>query len=51
MLKRYMPELMGTWQRLVELAGGDQTAARMLTLYNPPRFLPGCSQLARSGDA
>jgi predicted choloylglycine hydrolase len=51
MLKRYMPELAGTWEQLVELTGGDETAARMLTLYDPPRFLPGCSQLALSGDS
>ena len=50
MLKRYMPELTGTWERLVELTGGDETAARMLTLYDPPGFLPGCSQMALSGD-
>ena len=51
MLKRYMPELTGTWERLVELTGGDETAARMLTLYDPPGFLPGCSQMALIGDA
>jgi predicted choloylglycine hydrolase len=42
-LARHMPELVPTW-RLVGLAGGDETAARMLTLVNPPRFLPSCSQ-------
>jgi predicted choloylglycine hydrolase len=47
-LARYMPELMPTYLRLVELAGGDETAARMLTLWDPPRFSPGCSQLAIS---
>ncbi|MGO3894193.1 C45 family autoproteolytic acyltransferase/hydolase [Brevibacterium aurantiacum] len=45
-LREHMPELIPTWQRLVELARGDETAARMLTLWNPPRFLPGCSQVA-----
>ena len=45
MLRLHMPELVPTWQRLVRLAGGDGTAARMLTLWNPPRFLPGCSQV------
>lgn len=45
-LREHMPELVPTWQRLVDLAGGDETAARMLTLWNPPRFLPGCSQVA-----
>ena len=46
-----MPELVPTWRRLVCLAGGDETAARMLTLVDPPRFLPGCSQAVLSGDA
>ncbi|HCG55577.1 MULTISPECIES: C45 family peptidase [Brevibacterium] len=45
-LCHYMPELVPTWRRLVELADGDETAARMLTLWNPPKFLPGCSQVA-----
>jgi len=48
MLARHMPELMPTYLRLVELAEGDDTAARMLTLWDPPRFSPGCSQLAQS---
>ncbi len=48
-LERHMPELVPTWTRLVELTGGDPTAARMLTLFDPPRFLPGCAQLAVSG--
>src|SRR6188472_1702143 len=50
MLMRHMPELTGTWERLVELSGGDETAARMLTLYEPPRFAPGCSQVALTGE-
>jgi predicted choloylglycine hydrolase len=50
-LERHLPELVPTWSRLVELTGGDSTAARMLTLFNPPRFLPGCSQLALPGAA
>jgi predicted choloylglycine hydrolase len=50
MLRRHMPELTSTWERLVELTGGDDTAARMLTLYDPPGFLPGCSQMALVGD-
>ena len=45
-LQRHMPELAPTWTSLVELTGGDPTAARMLTLYNPPSFAPGCSQVA-----
>ena len=44
MLARYMPELLPTYDRLVGLTGGDETAARMLTLWNAPAFLPACSQ-------
>jgi hypothetical protein len=31
MLSTHMPELVPTWRRLVELAGGDPLAAQMLT--------------------
>src|SRR5690242_14116342 len=31
-------------ERLVDLADGNEIAARMLTLYNPPAYLAGCSQ-------
>jgi len=44
LLRRHMAELVPTWERLVDLAGGDELAARMLTLYNPPPYLAGCSQ-------
>ena len=48
-LERHMPELVPTWRRLVELTGGDPLAARMLTMWDPPRFLPGCSQAVLTG--
>ena len=48
MLTEYMPELLPIWTRMVELADGDEPAARMLTLWDPPRFLPGCSQAVLS---
>ena len=51
MLDRHMPELVPTWRRLVDIAAGDETAARFLTLYDPPRFLPGCAQVALVDDA
>jgi predicted choloylglycine hydrolase len=44
MLARHMPELVSTYERLVELAGGGELAARMLSLYRPPGFIVGCSQ-------
>jgi len=48
-LKRHMPELLPTWEHLVTLAGDDSDIARMLSLWNPPAFAPGCSQLVVSG--
>ena len=49
MLERHMPELLPTYRRLVELTGGDEVAARMLTMWNAPAFLPACSQAALTG--
>ena len=50
-LRAHMPELAGTYERLVELAGGGDLAARMLSLYDPPPYLSGCSQgVLRQGD-
>jgi predicted choloylglycine hydrolase len=43
-LTHHMPELVPTYERLVELAGGDPLAARLLSLYRPPGFVVGCSQ-------
>jgi len=45
-----MPELVPTYERLVQLAGGDELAARMLSLYGPPSFITGCSQGAWTRD-
>ena len=39
-----MPELIPVWRRQVELAGGDEVAARFLTFWNPPAYLVHCSQ-------
>jgi len=41
-----MPEFVASWERLVELAGGDDLAARCLSLWCPPAFITGCSQAA-----
>ena len=43
-LRRYMPELVPTWERLTELAGGGDHVARMLSLYRPTPYVAGCSQ-------
>jgi len=50
-LTRHMPELVPAYERLVELAGGDELAARLLSLYRPPGFVVGCSQGAWTRDA
>jgi predicted choloylglycine hydrolase len=49
MLRRHMPELVGVWERLVALTGGDELAARMLTLYGSPPLVSGCSQAVVGG--
>ena len=51
MLNEHMPELVPTWERLVELAGGGDLAARMLSLYDPPPLVHGCSQAVFEGSA
>lgn len=43
-LRRHMPELVPVWERLTELAGGGDQAARLLSLWCPPAYLSGCSQ-------
>jgi predicted choloylglycine hydrolase len=52
-LQRYMPELVSTFERLVELTGNDELAARFLSFYRPPPYLINCSQIALSspGDS
>jgi predicted choloylglycine hydrolase len=50
MLERHMPELVPTYEGLVDLAGGVELAARMLSLYRPPGFVVGCSQGAWTRD-
>lgn len=45
-LKRYMPELVPVYDRLVVLAGGSDRAARFLSTWCPPTYLGGCSLAA-----
>ena len=49
-LHSHVPELVPVWERMVELAGGGDLAARMLSLYRPPPYLAACSQGVWSGD-
>lgn len=50
MLRVHMPELVAAYEQVVELAGGGDLAARMLSLYRPPPYLAGCSQGVWSRD-
>ncbi|MCU9846494.1 C45 family autoproteolytic acyltransferase/hydrolase [Defluviimonas sp. WL0024] len=43
-LKDHMPELVPLYERLCELAGGGDQAARFLSFWRPPPYLSGCSQ-------
>lgn len=44
MLRTHMPEMVDLWQRFIDLADGDETAARLLSGYNPPPYISACSQ-------
>jgi predicted choloylglycine hydrolase len=50
LLKQHMPELVPTYEKLCELAGGGDIAARFLSLYCPPPYLTGCSQAVWTGS-
>ncbi len=45
-LKRHMPELASLYDQLVSLAGGGDLEARFLSMYCPPAYMSGCSQVA-----
>lgn len=49
-LRRSMPELVPTYERLVDLAGGGDRAARFLSLYRPPPVMTACSQAVWTGE-
>ena len=49
-LKKYMPEMWPTYERLCKLAGADEVAARFLTGFQPPAYISACSQAVLSGD-
>ena len=49
-LERHMPELAASWSSLVRAVGADELGARMLTLYDPPPLVAGCSQAVLRDD-
>jgi len=44
-LESAMPELVPTFERLLERFGPSDSVARFLTLYSPPRLVRACTQL------
>jgi len=50
-ISMHMPELLGLYDELAELAGGSDQAARFLSIYSPPPYLAGCSQAVWRGDS
>jgi predicted choloylglycine hydrolase len=48
-LRRHLPELVPTYERLVELAGGGDLEARLLSFWEPPPYLAACTQGVRVG--
>ena len=49
-LSTHMPEMLGLYDRLCELAGGGDVEARFLSSYCPPPYLAGCSQAIWPGE-
>ncbi len=49
-LKKYMPEMWPTYEKLCKLANADDVAARFLTGFQPPAYISGCSQAVLPGD-
>ena len=49
-LRTHMPELLPTYEALVELAGGGDLEARFLSLFCPPPYVSGCSQAVLPGE-
>lgn len=49
-MQQYMPELVSTYDQLVEIAGGSDRASRFLSTWCPPQYLGGCSLAAMAVD-
>ncbi|HEX9650269.1 MAG TPA: C45 family peptidase [Cyclobacteriaceae bacterium] len=44
--QKFLPELYPVYNEIVETAGGGDLAARYLSMFNPPAYMSGCTQLA-----
>lgn len=49
-LKKYMPEMWPTYERLCKLANADEVAARFLTGFQPPAYISACSNAVLSAE-
>lgn len=49
-LKKHMPEMWPTYQRLCKLVKADEVASRFLTGFQPPAYISACSQAVMTGD-
>lgn len=45
-LQNNMPELMPVYEQLLSLVGGGDLEGRFLSMYTPPAYMSGCSQVA-----
>lgn len=45
-LEQHMPEIVPLYRDLCELAGGGDVASRYLSMYRPPAYMSGCTQVA-----
>ncbi|MBP2444199.1 C45 family autoproteolytic acyltransferase/hydolase [Rhizobium leguminosarum] len=48
-LRMHMPELLPTYDAVVETAGGGDLEARLLSMWCPPFYMGGCSQAILTG--
>lgn len=49
--QKYMPELNSLYEQLINLAGGGDIESRFLSMYCPPAYMSGCSQVAWTRDS
>jgi predicted choloylglycine hydrolase len=48
-IRQHMPELLPTYEEIIEVAGGGDLEARFLAMWCPPLYVGGCSQLILPG--
>jgi predicted choloylglycine hydrolase len=49
-LKKYMPKMWPTYEKLCKISNADSVAARFLTGYRPPSYISACSQAVITED-